>query len=312
MKKLLVKELIEQFQDCVNLIDGHTNTSNVIRVPGLKRVVFEMLGLFSSQIGSVAILGKREFGFLSQKTLVEQQQILHNLLKLNPPAIILTKSFTDPTVLLQVNQTYQVPILKTDFFSTELSFTVETYINEQFATVAQIHGVLLEVFGVGVLLTGRSGIGKSECALDLINKNHLFVGDDAIEIYRLGNRLFGRAQEVAKKFMEIRGLGIINVERFYGLQITKQRTEIQLIVNLLSLEKQTTVTFERLGTELKKQRLLGVDLSFYEIPISPGRKTSEIIESAVIDFKLKHSGYNSALDFIENQKAILKRKKDES
>ncbi|WP_462214639.1 HPr(Ser) kinase/phosphatase [Mycoplasmoides genitalium] len=311
MKHLTVKALVLQFNDCIQLIDGKNNIDNVITIPGLKRSVFELLGLFCKPIGSVAILGKREFIFLNQKPVEQQKKIIANLLKLKPPAVILTKSFLDCGVLLAVNQTYQVPILKTNLFSTELSFTVETYINEQFATVQKLHGVLLEIFGVGVFLEGKSGIGKSESALDLINKNHLLIGDDAIEIYRLGNRLFGRAQALAKGFMEIRGLGIINIERAYGLQITKEQTEIQLAISLLSLEEKNNASFERLGSDLKLKNLLGVKISYYQIPISSGRKTSEIIESAVIDFKLKKSGYNSANEFILKQRSMLEEQTDE-
>lgn len=311
MKHLTVKALVLQFNDCIQLIDGKNNIDNVITIPGLKRSVFELLGLFCKPIGSVAILGKREFIFLNQKLVEQQKKIIANLLKLKPPAVILTKSFLDCGVLLAVNQTYQVPILKTNLFSTELSFTVETYINEQFATVQKLHGVLLEIFGVGVFLEGKSGIGKSESALDLINKNHLLIGDDAVEIYRLGNRLFGRAQELAKGFMEIRGLGIINIERAYGLQITKEQTEIQLAISLLSLEEKNNASFERLGSDLKLKNLLGVKISYYQIPISSGRKTSKIIESAVIDFKLKKSGYNSANEFILKQRAMLEEQTDE-
>lgn len=311
MKHLTVKALVLQFNDCIQLIDGKNNIDNVITIPGLKRSVFELLGLFCKPIGSVAILGKREFIFLNQKPVEQQKKIIANLLKLKPPAVILTKSFLDCGVLLAVNQTYQVPILKTNLFSTELSFTVETYINEQFATVQKLHGVLLEIFGVGVFLEGKSGIGKSESALDLINKNHLLIGDDAIEIYRLGNRLFGRAQALAKGFMEIRGLGIINIERAYGLQITKEQTEIQLAISLLSLEEKNNASFERLGSDLKLKNLLGVKISYYQIPISSGRKTSKIIESAVIDFKLKKSGYNSANEFILKQRAMLEEQIDE-
>ncbi|AFQ04391.1 HPr kinase/phosphorylase [Mycoplasmoides genitalium M2288] len=311
MKHLTVKALVLQFNDCIQLIDGKNNIDNVITIPGLKRSVFELLGLFCKPIGSVAILGKREFIFLNQKPVEQQKKIIANLLKLKPPAVILTKSFVDCGVLLAVNQTYQVPILKTNLFSTELSFTVETYINEQFATVQKLHGVLLEIFGVGVFLEGKSGIGKSESALDLINKNHLLIGDDAIEIYRLGNRLFGRAQALAKGFMEIRGLGIINIERAYGLQITKEQTEIQLAISLLSLEEKNNASFERLGSDLKLKNLLGVKISYYQIPISSGRKTSKIIESAVIDFKLKKSGYNSANEFILKQRAMLEEQTDE-
>ncbi len=150
MKHLTVKALVLQFNDCIQLIDGKNNIDNVITIPGLKRSVFELLGLFCKPIGSVAILGKREFIFLNQKPVEQQKKIIANLLKLKPPAVILTKSFLDCGVLLAVNQTYQVPILKTNLFSTELSFTVETYINEQFATVQKLHGVLLEIFGVGV------------------------------------------------------------------------------------------------------------------------------------------------------------------
>ncbi len=111
--------------------------------------------------------------------------------------------------------------------------------------------------------------------------------------------------------MEIRGLGIINIERAYGLQITKEQTEIQLAISLLSLEEKNNASFERLGSDLKLKNLLGVKISYYQIPISSGRKTSEIIESAVIDFKLKKSGYNSANEFILKQRAMLEEQTDE-
>jgi HPr kinase/phosphorylase len=166
-----------------------------------------------------------------------------------------------------------------------------------------IHGTLISVYGVGVLLQGESGVGKSEVALELVRKGHLFVADDAVDVANLADRLFGKPNAIANKFIEVRGLGILNIPRMLGIEKTQNSANIDVIIELV-IDDKKTLQFERLGAELKTKELEKVIIPYYKLPITPGRKMSDLIETAVIDLKLKQHGYSSADDYMSNYKKV--------
>jgi HPr kinase/phosphorylase len=166
-----------------------------------------------------------------------------------------------------------------------------------------IHGTLINVYGVGVLLQGESGVGKSEIALELVRKGHLFVADDAVDVANLADRLLGKPNAIANKFIEVRGLGILNIPRMLGIEKTQDTSNIDVIIELVVDDKKV-LQFERLGAELKSKQLEKVLIPHYKLPITPGRKMSDLIETAVIDLKLKQHGYSSAKNYMENYKKV--------
>ena len=191
-------------------------------------------------------------------------------------------------------------ILVTDLESTELSNRLVRVFSNIFAPRKTMHGVLVEVFGEGILLCGHSGVGKSETALDLVERGHRLVADDIVEIRCVnGNTILGQgANSLISHHMEIRGLGIINVSELYGVGAIREQKEIQLIVELE--EWDSNKIYDRIGTNQRTMDLLGVKIPAIEIPVKPGRNLPSIIEAAAMNERLKKMGYNSAKDFNQN------------
>ena len=164
-----------------------------------------------------------------------------------------------------------------------------------------MHGSLISVFGMGVLIIGRSGIGKSEVVVELVKKGHIFIGDDSIMITRIGKRVFGKANDITKNFIEIRGLGILNFQRIFGIEKQIKSSRVNVICELIDMDEidKYSCQFERLGNKITYNNILGVDIPFYRIPVSQGRNISDLIETAITDLKLKKQGYFSAEEFIE-------------
>ena len=194
---------------------------------------------------------------------------------------------------------YSGPILcTTDFIE-----RVTQFLEEKLASTSSIHGVLIDVFGVGVLILGKSGIGKSECALDLILRGHRLVADDMVYIQkRAPNTLIGSGFEVIQHHMEIRGLGIINIRSLFGVEAIRERKKIELVLELM--EWDTSREYDRLGFEEEKYTILGVDLPMLKIPVTPARNLTTIIEVAARNHLLKVMGYDSALEF---EKKLLRK-----
>jgi HPr kinase/phosphorylase len=174
------------------------------------------------------------------------------------------------------------------------------------AVFKTVHGTLISVYGVGVLLQGESGVGKSEVALELVRKGHLFIADDAVDVVNLADRLLGKPNAIANKFIEVRGLGILNIPHMLGIEKTQDFSNIDVIVELIVDDKKI-LQFERVGSTLKTKELEKVKIPYYRLPVTPGRKMSDLIETAVIDLKLKQHGYSSADDYITNYKKVNKQ-----
>jgi HPr kinase/phosphorylase len=174
------------------------------------------------------------------------------------------------------------------------------------ACYTTVHGTLINVYGVGVLLQGESGVGKSEVALELVRKGHLFIADDAVDVANLADRLYGKPNAVANKFIEVRGLGILNIPRMLGIEKTQDSSNIDVVIELI-IDDKKSLQFERLGVELKTKELEKVHIPYYKLPITPGRKMSDLIETTVIDLKLKQHGYSSAKNYIENYEKVNKQ-----
>lgn len=304
---LTVAHVLQKFELSCKLIDGKNNLSNEIKKPGLSRAGFELSGFFlDNQIKSVIIFGNREQFYLSSLNKTERKHRLKQILDLNPPTIILTQSFKDIDSLIEANQSYQVPILLSTMFSSDINSSIGFYISEQLAAYETIHGVLIEVFGEGVLILGESGIGKSEIAMEMIKKNHLFIADDAVDITTLGGTVLGKANAIAKNFIEVRGLGILNITKMFGIEKIKDSTRITVVVEIVNITNKR-YDFERLGADLKYKVIKGIRIPYYLLPVSPGRKVSDLLESVVIDLKLKLQGYNSASDFIGTTRSHTKK-----
>jgi len=175
------------------------------------------------------------------------------------------------------------------------------------AEYTTIHGTFINIFGTGVLIQGESGVGKSETALELIKRGHIFIADDAVDITNLAGRLFGKANIIAGNFIEVRGVGILNVSRMYGIEKTAPSSNIDVVIELAKITDMTEdQNFERIGTKNKTKNIMGTKIPYYRLPITPGRNMADLIETVVIDLKLKNDGYNSAQEYIDNYEKAVK------
>ncbi len=281
MKSIDWESLVRNFQF---LKIEHAGEKRDITSNRMTRLGLELSGFFPRKKSSSAILfGNEEFLYLQTFSEEEKLKRLENIFKLTPPVIILSRSFP-PNCLLPLAKKYNTTVLSSDAASSEINTLINLHLLRKLSPTTLIHGNLIEVFGVGVLLIGDSGIGKSEITLELIRKGHIFICDDAVEYYRMFDKIFGRTTEATKNLMEIRGIGIVDISKMYGIQQIKTETSIDVIIELSIPDK--SINFERLGKEPSYKDLGGIKIPYYKLPISPGRNVSYVIEMIINKQKL--------------------------
>ncbi len=291
---LKLSKIIDRFQLNV-IINKDKVEGRMIKATGIDRVGLELTGqTIYKDLWSIVYFGSKEFNYLKsldEKTKIER---VRNIFSLDPPAVILGGSFLERKCVKKVARECNVPLIETNLSLCELEFTIASYITEKLVHSEMHHGTLISVSGIGVILTGKSGVGKSEAAIELVKKGHMFIADDAVMVSRLGNRLIGRPAHATKNYIEVRGLGILNFVRTFGISSLMTSTQIKLGIELIKVADDEKFPFERLGRKLQYKNIDGIQLPYYSIPVVQGRKIGDIIETAITDFKLKDSGYNSA------------------
>ena len=286
-----INKNFEEF-NVVNI--GKTKKINSTR---MSRAGLELSGYITRKESFAAILfGREEYNYLLSFDQETRNKKIDNFFKLTPPVIILSRSF-DENIILDFAKKYDVTIIKSNQTSSYINTSTNLLLLDLLSKYESIHGNLVEVYGVGVLLIGESGLGKSEITLELIKKGHLFIADDVVEYTQLFSDIVGRANKKTGNFIEVRGLGILNISKLYGVQVTKKECQIDVVVELKPISREET--FERLGKEYAYKRLFNIDVPHYKIPISPGRQIGDIIEAIVGGFKLNKSGYFSTNEFLK-------------
>jgi len=249
------------------------------------------------------IIGNTEMAYLTTLSAEQQEKVIHQICSLDLSCLVITRNLEVPELLLQEADKRGIPLFRTALRSFDFIEQVTQYLEEKLASTTSIHGVLMDVFGVGVLILGKSGIGKSECALDLILRGHRLVADDMVSIQkRSPSSLIGSGFDVIKHHMEIRGLGIINIRSLFGVEAIREQKKIELVLELM--EWDTNREYDRLGFEEEKYPILGVELPMLRIPVTPARNLTTIIEVAARNHLLKVMGYDSALEF---EKKLLQK-----
>ncbi len=197
---------------------------------------------------------------------------------------------------------YNKPTFWTKYLKRETASSIDAYILRRSATPVRVHGTLLSVFGEGVLITGKSGIGKSELALELVNRNHIFVGDDAIDIVSFAGTPIGKAPRMSREFIEVRGVGIINLKGMFGIQSMLKEHNVNLIIELVILDEVKS-SIERLGRDFQYREIAGSEIPTIQIPVSSGRSIASVVEAAVISYKQRtQDGYIAVNDLTERLK----------
>jgi len=308
--KLTVAELFNKFP--FEVLHSYKPEKTYIKSSGVARIGIDLATPYKHKINweytSAICLGLSELNFFKHLSPRELKKKMNIIKKLNPPLLILNHSWnkSDRERIVKEMGNTKVNIAFLDMTSTDIYYVLSPYIAKKIAPTLTLHGTLMSIYGVGTLLIGESGCGKSETAMELMKSGHLFVADDAVEIFNFGQQIYGRSSLIAKHYIEVRGLGILNVARMFGKQVTLRETPIQMVVELVKPDAKNQLNkFERVGQNQKFHTIAGVKIPKYYLPIQAGRSISHMIESAVINYKLKLGGYNSADEYVANYNRIL-------
>ncbi len=242
------------------------------------------------------VFGNTELSYLA--TLPEAQQLerMRSLFTLPISCLIVTKNLPVNEMLRREAESARVPLLRSSLLSSTFIENVERFLEEALTASTSMHGVLIDVIGVGVLILGKSGIGKSELALDLVTRGHRLVADDIVDIKRKqGGAVFGSGSDIIKHHMEIRGLGIINIKDLFGVAAVRERKKVEMVVELVEWEDK--VEYDRLGIEEQRYSILDCEVPLLVIPVRPGRNLTTIVEVAARNHLLKLQGHHSAREF---------------
>jgi len=299
MAAVTARELLDAQQGALHLVlrAGGTGLERTITVPRIQKPGLAFAGyLPQTHPERVQVVGSSELGYLGTLPRAAAETAVDRTLALGPACVIVTNGSTPPPYFARAATRHRVPLFTTVLKSSELIRHVTAYLEQQLAPRTRLHGVLVEVFGCGILLLGKSGIGKSEAALDLISRGHRLVADDVVEVRVLGNgRLLGSGADLIRHHMEIRGLGIINVQDLFGILATLSEKPIELVAEMV--EWRRGASEDRLGLDDATHAILDVTLPLVRILIRPGRSVATIIEVAARNHVLKRLGRHTAREF---------------
>lgn len=294
-KPCTVSDLMRHFN--MEVVSGHEGLKRVITVADLYRPALELAGFFQFHPHErVQVLGKTELTFFSTLSPEDRRDRMQRLCDKETPCIVVSRNLEVPPELIEASDAAGIPVLVSNVSTTKLSGRITDYLESRLAPSTTIHGVLVDVYGIGMLITGSSGIGKSETALELVKRGHRLIADDAVEIRQTAeNILIGNAPDLIKYLLEIRGVGIINVMTLFGAGAVRNNMKINVVVQLETW--QPDKQYDRLGLDEETTRIIDTELPLVTIPVRPGRNLAVIIEVAAMNYRLKRMGYNAALQF---------------
>lgn len=294
-KKVKVSELANKFQ--MEIISGEPGLKRIIEVADLCRPGLEMAGYFEYHPEDrVQILGKTELAFFERLPDAERKDRMSRLCLDETPCIVVTRGLDVPIELVEASEATGITVMRSNVNTTMLAGQITDFLEHKLAPSTTIHGVLVDVYGIGMLISGSSGIGKSETALELVKRGHRLIADDAVEIRQTAeNVLIGNAPDLIRHLLEIRGVGIINVMTLFGAGAVRNNTKINVVVKLETWQQDKQ--YDRLGLDEETTRIIDTDVPLVTIPVRPGRNLAVIIEVAAMNYRLKRMGFNAALQF---------------
>ena len=292
--KTIVKEFDLQVVHAATDFDAVRITVEDISRPGI-----QLSGYFDHfDPVRLQVMGNVEMSYLARLDEAERARILDRLFSYKFPALLITRNIAPSPRCIEMAKKHNVTLLRSSLPTSTITSAIISYLKAELAPRVTRHGVLIEVYGEGVLLTGDSGIGKSETAIELLKRGHRLIADDAVEIKKVsGSTLIGSAPELIRDYIELRGIGIINVAKLFGMGAVKIENEINLVVNIVPWN--THEVYDRLGLEDQYTEILGVKIPMNTIPVTPGRNLAVILEVAAMNNRQRKFGYNPALEFIE-------------
>jgi|TARA_A100001015_G_scaffold235353_1_gene267115 HPr kinase/phosphorylase len=311
VEAVTVREFFESFREPLKLelVGGEAGMDNTVRERSLNRPALAMVGFFTAFAAKrIQLLGAGEMAYLRERSEAEQETIMKAILERKVPCLIVSRNLAPSKALRSLADKYSTPLIRSPLKSKTLTTEATLLLEEKFAPRTLIHGTLLDIKGIGTLICGESGVGKSECALALIERGHSLVADDLTYIKRLSDReLRGSSSELSRGYMECRGLGIINIAELFGVRSVRLEKRIDLVINF-SVWSQG-MDEERTGLEENKFEILGLNVPLVEIPVRPGRDMARLVEVAAMVQALKLIGHDSAADFNEKLISHMAEKK---
>lgn len=303
LPKVRTKDIYEKFH--LELISGEEGINRPITMSDISRPGIEMAGYFDYYPAErVQLLGKTELSFFSQLPASERILRMDQLCTDITPVVIVTRGMDVPAELIEASERESVPVLRTDMKTTRFASRLTNFLESKLAPTTAVHGVLVDVYGVGVLITGQSGVGKSETALELVKRGHRLIADDCVEIRQEDqDRLVGTSPELIEHLLEIRGLGIINVMTLFGAGAVRTHKKISLVINLELWDSKRQ--YDRLGLDEEKIKIIDTEVQRITVPVRPGRNLAVIIEVAAMNFRLKLMGVNAAREFTDRLSDVI-------
>ncbi|MDM5361223.1 HPr(Ser) kinase/phosphatase [Peribacillus sp. ACCC06369] len=295
MAKVRTKDIVEAFG--LELISGEEGINRPIVTSDLSRPGLEIAGFFDYYPADrVQLLGMTEMSFFNRLNEPDRIQRMEELCRDFTPGIIITRGQEVPIELIEASERESVPVMRSNMKSTRLYSRLTNFLESRLAPTTAVHGVLVDIYGLGVLITGKSGVGKSETALELVKRGHRLVADDCVEIRQEDqDTLVGNAPDLIEHLLEIRGLGIINVMTLFGAGAVRSNKKISIVINLELWEKNKQ--YDRVGLDEEKMKIIDTEVTKITVPVRPGRNLAVIIEVAAMNYRLKRMGVNAAEQF---------------
>lgn len=297
---LKISRLSQEYGDNV-LLEKEIKTSDISR-PGL-----EMTGYFDFYTPErIQLIGMKEWSYLMKMSSHNRHQVLLKMFQPETPVIIIARNLEIPEEMISAADEKQIAILRSKTSTSRLSGEISSYLDSRLAERTSVHGVLMDIYGMGVLIQGDSGIGKSETGLELVKRGHRLVADDRVDIYAKDEMtLWGEPAEILRHLLEIRGVGIIDVMSLYGASAVKDSSQVQIAVYLENFDVHKT--FDRLGNDAEELEVAGVRIPRIRIPVKTGRNISVVIEAAAMNYRAKQMGYDATKIFEERLTDLISR-----
>ena len=296
---------IAQIMDLCNFLPDMELKGHRIMISDVNRPALQLSGYFKHfEQSRVQIIGTVEYTYLQQLDEEKREKIYSEFMGYDIPCVIFCRDLRPDDSFLKIAEEKNIPVLGTKRSTSEFMAELIYCLNEQLAPCITIHGVLVDVYGEGLLIMGESGIGKSEAALELIKRGHRLVTDDVVEIRKINEHtLMGTSPEITRHFIELRGIGIIDVKTLYGVECVKEKQQIDLVIKLEDWKKEAD--YDRLGLEEEYAEYLGNKVVCHSLPIRPGRNLAVIVETAAVNHRQKKMGYNAAQELYRRVQANL-------
>lgn len=310
IESVSLRDFYESFKEPLKLelIAGEDGLDNTIRERSINRPALALTGFFRYFANKrIQLFGAGEMAYLRDLDSVKEKEVIRQILEHNVPCMIVSRNLAPSRAMQTLADEYSTPLIRCPLKSKTLITEATLLLEDKFAPRTQLHGTLLDIRGTGTLLCGESGVGKSECALALIERGHSLVADDLTYVKRLSDReLMGTSAELSRGYMECRGLGIINIAEMFGVRSVRLSKRIDLVINFMAWAP--GMDEERTGLEEKRLDILGMGLPLMEIPVRPGRDMARLVEAAAMVYALKAMGHDSAVDFNEKLIAHMAKK----